>query len=67
MDMTMPQMNGVEALRRIRAGGGRTPVLLSSGYDVDPAGTEAREFDGVLEKPYSVDELWEAVDRILGR
>jgi PAS domain S-box-containing protein len=65
MDMTMPQMNGVEALRRIRAIDTRVPVVLSSGYDVDRSGVDAREFDGFLEKPYSAEELLDAVDRAL--
>lgn len=65
MDMTMPQMNGVEALRRIRAAGASFPVLLSSGTEVDPAGKEAREFSGVLEKPYRVEALWDAVEKAI--
>jgi PAS domain S-box-containing protein len=65
MDMTMPQMSGIEALRRIRAIDTRVPVLLSSGYDVDRSGVDAREFSGFLEKPYSAEELLDAVDQAL--
>ena len=65
MDMTMPRMGGVEALREIRARGGSMPILLSSGYDVDSMGTQAQEFSGVLEKPYAVQDLWAAVERAL--
>jgi signal transduction histidine kinase/CheY-like chemotaxis protein len=65
MDMTMPQMGGVEALRQIRALGGAVPVVLSTGYDVDAVGSELHEFNGVLEKPYDVQELWNTVDRVL--
>jgi PAS domain S-box-containing protein len=64
MDMTMPQMSGLEALREIRARGSNVPVLLSSGYDIERSGG-AGEFDGVLEKPYSVEELWDAVEKAL--
>ena len=49
MDMTMPQMSGVEALKHIRATGSTVPVLLSSGYNVDPAGVEAKLFNGFPE------------------
>ena len=28
-------------------------------------GTQAREFSGVLEKPYAVQDLWAAVERAL--
>ncbi|HEY4183870.1 MAG TPA: ATP-binding protein [Polyangia bacterium] len=65
MDMTMPQMGGVEALREIRGRGGRVPVLLSTGYDLDVIGNAAREFSGVLEKPYDVEGLWNAVEKAL--
>ena len=65
MDMTMPQMSGVEALKHIRATGSTVPVLLSSGYNVDPAGVEAKLFSGFLEKPYDINELIEAVERAM--
>ena len=65
MDMTMPQMSGVEALKHIRATGSTVPVLLSSGYNVDPAGVEAKLFNGFLEKPYDINELIEAVERAI--
>jgi len=63
--MTMPRMSGIEALRRLRASGARTPVLLSSGYNIDHAGDDVSEFNGVLEKPYGVEELWAAVERTI--
>ncbi len=65
MDVTMPQLGGIEALRRIRATGSRVPVLLSSGYGADSAGSEVGELAGFLEKPYSVDELLDAVAKAL--
>jgi len=65
MDLTMPRMGGVEALREIRARGGKMPILLSTGYDVDVMGTQAQEFSGVLPKPYDVQDLWNAVERAL--
>jgi two-component system cell cycle sensor histidine kinase/response regulator CckA len=67
MDVTMPGMNGFEALRRIRAAGSAIPVLLSSGYDVDATHTEAAASSGVLEKPYDAAQLLGAVERALGR
>ncbi len=66
MDLTMPQMSGIEALKRIRATGSVVPVLLSSGYNIDPAGVEAQHFSGFLEKPYDINELLEAVARTIG-
>jgi two-component system, cell cycle sensor histidine kinase and response regulator CckA len=67
MDVTMPQMSGVDALQRIRAAGSDVPVILSSGYDVDSARIEAQDFSGFLEKPYDVTSLLNAVEAALAR
>jgi PAS domain S-box-containing protein len=67
MDVTMPELNGFEALRRIRATGSTVPVLLTSGYDVSPSPEAAIAADGILEKPYDVAYLLNAIDRALAR
>lgn len=64
MDVTMPGLDGFEALRRIRENGSQIPVLLTSGYEVDPAAAAASG-SGILEKPYDVGQLLEAVRRAL--
>ena len=61
MDVTMPHMSGVEALRRIRATGSRVPVILSSGYSVELITTDSPEFFAYLQKPYDVAQLLSAV------
>ncbi len=66
VDVTMPGMSGFDLLKELRAQGGVTPVLLSSGYDVDPSRVEAAGSSGILAKPYDVSELLAAVSRILG-
>jgi signal transduction histidine kinase/CheY-like chemotaxis protein len=65
MDMTMPQMNGLDALQHIRKLDERVPVLLSSGYGASAA-VHSSEFSGVLMKPYSFTELLSAVEGNLG-
>ena len=59
LDMTMPEMSGIEVLERIRTTNTTLPVLLSSGYlkqtavpDLDRLGCS-----GFLQKPYSLHEL----------
>jgi two-component system cell cycle sensor histidine kinase/response regulator CckA len=64
LDMTMPDLDGAEVLRRLRAAGSRVPVVVSSGYlDVSlerrlPRGA----FQGFLAKPYGATELVTAIE-----
>jgi two-component system cell cycle sensor histidine kinase/response regulator CckA len=68
LDMTMPDLDGSEVLRRLRAAGSRVPVVISSGY-LDVA-VERRlprgEFQGFLAKPYGATELVSAIERARG-
>ncbi len=61
MDMTMPEMSGIEALRHIRAAGSALPVLLSSGYSFETIAADSPKYSGYLQKPYDVMQLLEAV------
>jgi signal transduction histidine kinase/CheY-like chemotaxis protein len=61
MDVTMPHMSGIEALKRIRATGSDVPVLLSSGYSVELIGSDSPEYFAYLKKPYDVAQLSNAV------
>ncbi len=69
LDMTMPDLDGAEVLRRLRAAGSRVPVVVSSGY-LDIA-VERRlphgEFQGFLAKPYGATELVAAIERARAR
>jgi CheY-like chemotaxis protein len=65
MDVTMPTMNGFEAIRRIRARESRVPILLSSGYDVGSSDVAHAQLSGILEKPYDMAQLVRAVERAL--
>jgi hypothetical protein len=40
-------------------------VLLTSGYEVDPSAAAAASGNGILEKPYDISQLLEAVRRAL--
>jgi len=67
LDLTMPEMDGREALAAIRARRPDLPVLVSSGYPpeevvLERGPGEPTEF---LKKPYGPSELLEAVSALL--
>ena len=68
LDLGLPGMDGIEVLRRARAGGSLTPVLVLSARDAPSqrvAGLDAGA-DDYLIKPFEVEELLARV-RALGR
>jgi CheY-like chemotaxis protein len=65
LDMMMPDLDGVEVVRRLRASGVTVPVVLCSG-DLDAArqrGLEPGMVQGMLQKPFASDELLGAIER----
>jgi two-component system response regulator QseB len=59
LDLGLPGLDGIEVLRRLRAGGSATPVLVLSARDTPPErvlGLDAGA-DDYLVKPFDVDEL----------
>jgi two-component system, cell cycle sensor histidine kinase and response regulator CckA len=68
LDMTMPELDGVEVVRRVREQDLDVPILLTSG-NVDPAlerRLDAGSFQGFLRKPFSIAELMTAIEGLLG-
>ncbi len=67
LDLTMPDMTGLEVLKEIRTMSSTLPVLLSSGYSPDavPSQTLAEPSTDFLAKPYTLAELREAVTDLL--
>jgi two-component system cell cycle sensor histidine kinase/response regulator CckA len=51
MDVTMPNMSGIEALRRIRETESDVPALLSSGYSVELITADSSEFSPIFKNP----------------
>jgi PAS domain S-box-containing protein len=66
LDMNMPGLNGAQTLDRLLALRPQQKVLLASGYSEDSVAalTEAHANVFSLRKPFSLDELTQAIDRI---
>jgi PAS domain S-box-containing protein len=65
LDMTMPDLSGIEVLQRIRALNTEVPVILASGYHDAVLDSQALGFQAFLAKPYTLAELFLAVERAL--
>lgn len=67
LDLSMPQMGGVEALNRIRQEHRDLPVLLSSGYSEQHAVIQVDEqaISGCIQKPYDYQSLIQRVRDVL--
>ncbi|MEM6455251.1 MAG: response regulator [Acidobacteriota bacterium] len=67
LDMTMPRMDGPEALKAIRALDPDARVILSSGYHEDEAVRRLGDLPvaGFLQKPYRLKELIAMVHRVV--
>ena len=59
LDMTMPRMNGMETLAKLREIEPRIPVIICSGYGYANLSDQFKDFppEGFLHKPYSINEL----------
>jgi two-component system capsular synthesis sensor histidine kinase RcsC len=63
VDLNLPDMTGLEVMRRLRERGDRTPFVVMSGNLRDSYAAEARALGvaAVLEKPVDLDDLERAV------
>jgi two-component system response regulator FixJ len=68
-DVRMPQMDGLELLRRLRAFDVAMPVIVMTGHGDIPLAVEAMKSGAAdfFEKPFSDDLMLAAVRRVLGR
>jgi DNA-binding NtrC family response regulator len=68
LDVVMPELDGVETLRRYRAAGGRTPVIMCSALDEGETVVRAMRAGATdyITKPFNADELREILERVAG-
>ena len=68
LDLTMPRMDGWEALSVLRSLRPDVPVILSSGYDEAQvmAGSHPHRPQAFLHKPYQMADLKAALARAIG-
>jgi len=64
MDVRMPGIDGVEAMRRIRKGRGKTCVVMMSAYSLEHLEQQALREGALafLRKPFDVDRLIELIE-----
>ena len=71
MDVDMPEMNGYDATRRIRAleqaSGSRTPIVAITAHAMQGAREEclSHGMDGYMSKPISIETLWFELSAVL--
>lgn len=65
LDLSMPKMDGRQWLRWFRKKNAESPVIIITGYKLEPADAELRP-SVVLEKPFHVAELLDIVGLFCG-
>ena len=67
LDLVLPQLSGLEVLRRLRRISTSAKVILSTGYiaSLDSNDLAGLEISGLLNKPYMPNELLAAVRAVL--
>ncbi len=68
-DLTMPEMNGVEVIRRIRKIRSDVPIILATGLTSSASESAVADYgaDGILEKPFASLALAETLHRVFHR
>ncbi|MBP7831127.1 MAG: response regulator [Kiritimatiellae bacterium] len=70
LDLTMPELSGLETLRRLRRLAPRVPVIISSGYVLEAGAPEldpAIAPQGIVQKPFEALALARTVREVLDR
>ena len=69
MDMVMPDKDGVEVLKEIKAVAPQLAVVMMTGYSVDEKRRQATHLGavGCLKKPFEVDDIRRVVKEAIGQ
>ena len=69
VDVVMPELDGIETLRRYRAGGGKAPVVMCSALDESETVVKAMRSGATdyITKPFNPEELREILERAAGQ
>ncbi len=69
LDLMMPQVDGLEVCRRLRAAGDRTPILIATARDAVADRVEGLDAgaDDYIVKPFALDELQARLRALLRR
>ena len=64
-DYAMPEMNGIELLKKIRETNKTTPVIIMTAYGDKDLVIEAMHYrcNGFIDKPFDMDELLEVIKK----
>jgi len=67
LDLTMPAMDGHEALIELRKIDAQLPIIISSGYSEVDINTqfEGEDISGFLQKPYQFEDLLQVIDNAM--
>ena len=68
LDLTIKGgMGGVRAIKKLLGIDPETKAIISTGYTSDPILTDYRSygFRGAITKPFTIDELYRAVDAVM--
>ena len=65
LDLSMPRQGGAETFRQLRAVNPDAKVILTTGFGPNAAATDFEGLSAILAKPFRVQELFDAVFRVL--
>jgi len=69
MDINMPDIDGYETSRRIRAEGIETPIIALTAYQRSEVEAQAQEcgISDVIIKPFTPETLFDMIDKLLNK